>query len=140
MRTAVGRDHQALVMSGAFASAPSGAQGTTDWAPANFIGLTATVTAPADSDTALAGEIVTAGGGLIRKAATPARTAGASSYTLTAIFTANASDALPVTVAKIGVFTQLAIGGRMTFESSLSATATFSAIGDQLTVTETITQ
>jgi hypothetical protein len=55
-------------------------------------------------DTTLTGEIATAGGGLVRAQATYAHTAGTNTSTLTKTFTANASDALPVTVAKIGVF------------------------------------
>jgi hypothetical protein len=109
-------------------------------APAEFMALTANATAPAATDTALTGEIVTAGGGLIRKICPYAHTAGAASYTLTPVFTANATDALPVTVAKIGVF-QSVVGasGNLLFETLLGTTATLSANGDQLTITETVT-
>jgi len=102
-----------------------------------WMALTANNVAPASTDTTLAGEIATAGGGLVRKVATYAHTTGAASYTLTGSYTANGSDVLPVTIAKMGVFNSSA-AGRMPFETLLSATATLSASGDQLTVTETV--
>jgi hypothetical protein len=107
-------------------------------APAIFMALTATATAPSATDTSLAGEITTAGGGLIRKICAYAHTTGVASYTLTGVFTANGSDSLPVTVAKIGVFQSIS-ANLMLFETALSASATFNASGDQLTVTETVT-
>lgn len=129
---------------------PGGAAGTTPagttvyaiapgQAPAWFTALTANVTAPALTDTALTGEITTAGGGLIRKISAVAHTASAASYTLTTAFTANGSDALPVTVGKIGVFLSLVGASRMPFTTLLNATATLSASGDQLTTTNTVT-
>lgn len=107
-------------------------------APAWYMALTANSTAPSATDTTLAGEITTAGGGLVRKLATYAHTAGTNAYTLTATFTANGSDSLPVTVAKIGVFNSIA-SGLMVFETLLSATATLTASGDPVTVTHSIT-
>jgi hypothetical protein len=107
-----------------------------------FMGLTATATAPSATDTSLTGEITTAGGGLIRKICPYAHTAGASTYTLTPVFTANGTDALPVTVAQIGVFNSMVVADTTTtmlFRTLLNATATLSASGDQLTVTETVT-
>jgi hypothetical protein len=104
--------------------------------PANFVGLTANVTAPAVGDTTLTGEIATAGGGLIRKQGTYAHTAGTASYTITTTFTANGTDALPVTVGKRGVFTAVT-AGTMAYEALVSPTATLSASGDQLTLTDT---
>ncbi len=127
LRTSVGIDHQADSM------ATTG----TRPAPANYMALTANATAPAAGDTALAGEIATTGGGLIRKQATYAHTVGTNTYTLTAAFTANTSDVLPVTVAKIGTF-NAGSGGTMNFTTLLNATATLSASGDQLTVTQTV--
>lgn len=106
-------------------------------APAWYMALTANAGAPAAGDTTLTGEITTGGGGLIRKICTYAHTGGAASYSLTAVYTANGSDALPVTVAKIGVFNSI-VSGQMLFETLLSATAVISAIGDQLTVTDTV--
>lgn len=126
MRTNAGADFQAAQLSG------------TPGAAATFMALTANATAPAATDTTLTGEIVTASGGLIRKAATYARgAAGATTYTLTATFTANANDSLPVTIAKFGVFTA-ASGGTLVWETALSSTATLSAVGDSVTITETI--
>ncbi len=135
MRTSAGRDWQASVM-----GATSGTGiGTGAFAPANYMALTANATAPADGDTTLTAEIATASGGLIRKQCTYARTSGASSWTETAVFTANANDVLPVTIAKIGIFTAAA-GGTMAFETLLSNTVTLSAVNDQVTITDTISQ
>lgn len=106
--------------------------------PAFWMALTANATAPASTDTTLAGEIATTGGGLVRGVATYAHTSGASTYTLTKTFTANGSDVLPVTLAKVGTFNSSA-GGRMAQETLLSATATLSASGDQTTITDTMT-
>ncbi len=128
MRTQGGTDFQAAQMAGS-ASAT---------AVAKWMGLTANSAAPAAGDTTLTGEIATAGGGLVRAAGAYAHTAGTNTYTVTNAFTANGSDALPVTVAKIGVFTA-ASAGTLVFETLLSATATLSASGDQLTVTQTVT-
>lgn len=110
-------------------------------APVFYMALTANATAVSNSDTALTAEIATAGGGLIRQAAAYAHTTGANTYTLTGTYTANGSDSLPVTIAKVGTFdaaTQSA-GGTMLHETLLSTTATLSAVGDQLTVTQTVT-
>jgi hypothetical protein len=107
-------------------------------AAADYLALTANNTSPAAGDTALTGEITTAGGGLIRAQATYAHTTGASTYTLTKAFTANGTDSLPVTVAKIGVF-NAGSSGAMPWSSLLSPTAQFSASGDATTITETIT-
>jgi hypothetical protein len=106
---------------------------------APFMAVTANSGAAAGGDTALTGEITTAGGGLIRKLSTYAHTAGVASYTLTTVYTANGSDALPVTIAKMGTFNSLT-SGLMAFETLLNATATLSLSGDQLTVTDTVTQ
>lgn len=111
-------------------------------APAMFVGLTANSGAPAAGDTSLSGEITTASGGLVRKIAPWAHTAGTNTYTLTPVYTANGSDTLPVTVAKIGVFSSMVVAAvtqTMMFETLFSATATLSSSGDQLTVTETVT-
>jgi hypothetical protein len=126
---------------GVAASTPSG---TTPFiilpygAGAPFMALTANSGAAAGGDTTLTGEITTAGGGLIRKLATYAHTSGVASYTITGSFTANGSDALPVTVAKMGTFNSIT-SGSMAFETLLNATATLTASGDALTVTQTVT-
>lgn len=133
-------------------NSPTGAAGSTPSSTSNFVvlpgnapvfymALTANNTAVSGTDTALTSEIATAGGGLIRQAAAYAHTTGASTYTLTGTYTANGSDSLPVTVAKVGTFdaaTQAA-GGTMLHETLLPTTATLSASGDQLTVTQTVT-
>jgi hypothetical protein len=108
--------------------------------PAAFgwMGLTASSTAPAASDTTLTGEIVTAGGGLIRAVTTYAHTAGTNTTTETKTFTANANDTLPVTLAQIGIFNALT-GGTLGYHTALSSTATLSASGDNITVTWTDT-
>lgn len=107
-------------------------------AAADYLALTANSASPAAGDTALTAEIATASGGLIRAQATYAHTGGASTYTLTKTFTANGSDVLPVTIAKIGVF-NASSGGSMPWTSLLSSTATLNASGDSMTLTETIT-
>ncbi len=107
-------------------------------AVADYLALTANSTSPSAGDTTLTAEIATGGGGLIRKQGTYAHTGGAATYTITATFTANGSDSLPVTVAKVGVF-NAASTGTMPWSSLLSPTATISASGDALTITETIT-
>lgn len=107
-------------------------------AVADYLALTANSTAPAAGDTTLTAEIATGGGGLIRAAATYAHTNGTATYTLTKTFTANGSDSLPVTVAKVGVF-NASSAGALVWETLLGTTATISAVGDALTLTETIT-
>jgi hypothetical protein len=110
-------------------------------APYWYMALGATSHSPFHTDTTLSGEITTTGGGLIRKLATYAHTTAATSYTLAATFTANGSDSLgsPVTIFNIGLFNTLTgATGRMQFQTALSPTATISASGDSLTVTDTI--
>jgi hypothetical protein len=107
-------------------------------AVADYLALTANSTAPAGGDTTLTAEIATGGGGLIRAQATYAHTNGQATYTLSKTFTANGSDSLPVVVAKVGVL-NASSSGALVWSTLLSATATISAVGDALTVTETIT-
>lgn len=104
----------------------------------NYMALTANATAPAAGNTTLTGEIATAGGGLVRAQAAFAHTNGTSTFTLSKTFTANGTDALPVTIAKIGIFNASSVG-TMGFETLLSATATLSASGDNVTITDTFT-
>lgn len=110
-------------------------------APYWYMALTTNATAPSVSDTSLASEYSTAGGGLIRKLATYAHTGGASSYSLATTYTVNGTDSgLPYTINKIGIFNTLtAATGRMMFETALSPSATVSASGDQVTITDTVT-
>jgi hypothetical protein len=107
-------------------------------AVAKWVALTANSTAPSAADTTLTAEIVTGGGGLVRKTGTYAHTGGTATYTLTTVFTANGSDSLPVTIAKRGVF-DAASAGNLVFETLVSPTATLSASGDVLTLTDTVT-
>lgn len=128
LKTNAGNDFQANQMAGT----PSAT------AIAKYVALTVNTTAPAATDTTLTGEITTAGGGLVRKAGTYAHTTGAASYTVTTVFTANGTDALPVTIGKRGVF-DAASGGNLVFSTLVTPTATLSASGDQLTLTDTVT-
>lgn len=107
--------------------------------PALFMALTANSTAPASTDVTLASEITTAGGGLIRKIAVMAHTAGTNTVTATGVFTANGSDSLPVTIAKIAVGPSIVATYKSALQTLLSSTATLNVSGDQLTVTDTIT-
>lgn len=104
-----------------------------------FMGLTANSTAVGSGDTTLPSEITTSGGGLIRKIATLTHSAGASTGTVSAVFTANGSDSLPVTIAKMGISSSLLSTVNNLFQTLLDSTATLTTSGDQLTVTDTIT-
>jgi hypothetical protein len=105
----------------------------------DFVDLTlSNLTAVSAASTTLPGEITTAGGGLIRKQVTYAHTATTNTSTLTGTFTANGTDSLPVTVAKIGVLNALTVG-TLAYETLLNATATLTISGDNVTVTETVT-
>jgi len=108
-------------------------------AAADYMAVTANSTAPSATDTTLTGEITTAGGGLVRKQATYAHTVGAATSTLTATFTANGSDTLPVTLNKIGIF-NASSAGAMPFTSLLTPAAALNSVGDAVTITETITK
>lgn len=86
------------------------------------------------------------GGGLRRRLASWAHTNGTATYTLSNTFTANGSDTLPQTIAKIGVFQHYvnatvttSNSGILLFQTLLSATATLSASGDNVQITDTIT-
>ena len=117
-------------------------------APYWYMALDSTSGAPANADTTLNAEITTSGGGLIRKLATYAYTAaagssGSNTFTLAATFTVNSADVtagLPKTVYNVGIFnTPTSATGRMMFKTVLSASATLSALSDQVTCTSTIT-
>lgn len=127
LKTNAGNDFQAKQMGGS-ASAT---------AVAKWVAITANTTAPAAGDTTLTAEIATGGGGLVRAAGVYAHTGSAASYTITITFTANGSDALPVTVGKAGIF-DAASAGNLVFETLVSPTATLSASGDALTLTQTV--
>ncbi len=107
-------------------------------AVADYLAVSANSTSPTAGETTLTGEITTAGGGLVRAQAVYAHTGGAATYTLSKTFTANGSDALPVTLAKVGVF-NASSGGTMPWSHLLSPTAVISGSGDSVALTETIT-
>jgi hypothetical protein len=127
--TAAGTD---LVLNASFGTAAQPAA-------ANQLAVTANTTAPVTGDTTLTGEITTAGGGLVRGAATYAHTTGTATATLTRTLTANGSDSLPVTLGKMGVFNATS-GGTMAISTLISPTSTLSASGDNTTLTDTITR
>jgi hypothetical protein len=104
----------------------------------NYMAVSANATAPSTASTTLPGEITTAGGGLLRAQATYAHTAATNTSTLTKTFTANGSDTLPVTLAKIGVLNAASVG-TLGYETLLNATATLTISGDSATITETVT-
>lgn len=104
----------------------------------NYMALSANTAAESAANTTLPGEITTASGGLIRAQATYAHTAGTNTSTLTKTFTANGSDSLPVTIAKIGVLNAPSVG-TLGYEKLLTSTATLTAVGDNIAVTDTIT-
>lgn len=129
MLTNAGRDQVAGAVADRSGSRP---------AAADYIALTANATAPGAGDTTLTAEIATASGGLIRAQATYAHTGGTATFTLTKTFTVNGNDVIPVTIAKVGIF-NASSAGSLVWETLLSATATLSAVGDSLAVTETVT-
>lgn len=104
----------------------------------NFMAVTANSAAASAASTTLTAEITTAGGGLLRAVSTYAHTAGTNTSTLTKTFTANGSDTLPVTIAKIGIFNAVT-AGTMGYETLLNATATLTISGDSVAITDTVT-
>lgn len=127
---------------------PGGAAGSTPSTTAPFIvmsaapgmpfmALTANAGTGSATDTALTGEITTAG--LTRKVCSFAHTAGTATYTLAVTFTAVSAD-VPVTVHRAGMFPTLTSStGIMGWETVLSADAAFNAAGDAATITQTVT-
>jgi hypothetical protein len=115
-------------------------------APAFYMGITTNATAFNAADTTLASELWFSGGGLRRRLASWAHTNGTSTYTVSNTFTANGSDTLPQAIAKIGIFQHFvnttvstSNSGVMLFETVLSSTATLSASGDNVAITDTVT-
>lgn len=111
-------------------------------APAIFMAITTDATAASATDTSLASEITAAGSGCLRKLATYAHTTSATSYTMTTTYTYTSTDSSfgSRTIAKMGMFNTVPPAtGIMQFETLLSATATLTATGDALTVTQTVT-
>ena len=111
--------------------------------PAWFMGISTTNTASVATDTTMAGEITTAGGGCLRTIATYAHSAGTTTFTLSNTFTTNGSDtaSLPYAVARDGLFTSMIVGGTTTMlaETLLNAIATLALTGDAVTITHTLT-
>lgn len=113
-------------------------------AAVQFMGLSASTTSlgTPSTNTSLPGEIVTSGGGLVRQICPIAHTASTAVTTLTPIFTANSSDSLPVVIGSVGTFNSMVVADTtqtMFFNTLLGTTATLSSIGDQLTITQTVT-
>lgn len=105
-----------------------------------FMGISTNTSAVVNGDTSLASEITTAGGGLIRKIATIAHAAGATTGTVAATFTVNGSDTgLPVTIGKMGIGPSLLSVADNIVLTLLGTTAVLSAVGDNLTLTDTWT-
>lgn len=133
-------------------AAPGGAATTTPTAtctyailpgqgPYWYMGVSTDAATVLAADTALTGEIVAASSGCLRKLATYAHTTGVASYSLAATWTYTATDQTfgARALAKIGVFnTVTGATGRMQFATLLASTATLTATGDQLTVTDTV--
>jgi hypothetical protein len=127
MITSAGKDFQAAQM---FGTTP-GTNG------ANYIALTANATAPVAGDTALTGEFVAAGGGLIRVIGTYAHTAGTGTTTVTKTFTANSNDGTSNTINKAGLF-NLSSGGVLVLETAMPNPPTLVA-SDSVAITWTQT-
>ena len=110
---------------------------------AQFIAISTTNSASVSTDTTMAGEIVTAGGGCLRTQATYTHSAGTNVYTMGNTWTANGSDtgSLPYVVARMGLFSSMVVAGTiaMWFETLFNATATLTVSGDAITGTDTIT-
>jgi len=121
-------------------------------APAWFIGLSTATRTIAAADTFLTNdgttvsELWASGGGLNRKIAAWAHTAGVGSYTLTTTFTSNTNDGGAVTVHRIGVFGNnvfaaptTTTSGVMLFETNLTNDAVLvPTSNDSVQVTETV--
>ena len=119
-----------------------------------FMGVSTTNSASVLTDTTMVGEIAngapagetniagTLPSGFVRQIGTYAHTAGATTSTVTGVFTANAADNfLPFIVYRMNLSISIMISTVtfMVYETLTSSSATISIIGDQLTVTETIT-
>jgi len=78
------------------------------------MGVTANATSPVNTDTSLAGEVVS--GSLVRVQCAYAHTMGTSSYTLSNTFTSDQT----IILAKIGIF-NASSSGTMVFETLLNA-------------------
>lgn len=107
---------------------------TTRPAAARWIALSQNTTAPAATDTAVAGEITT--GGLARAQANYAHTNGALSATISWTWTATTGNTFAA-VQKAGILTA-STGGILVFENVFSPQALNGTNGDQLSLTWTV--
>lgn len=106
-----------------------------------YMAITTDTGAPSATDTTLASEITAAGSGCVRKLATYAHTTGVASYSVAATYTYTSTDQTfgSRAIAKIGIFNTLTPAtGRMQFETLLAQTATLTATGDALTITDSV--
>ena len=127
MRVAAGRDHQSRT------SYDTASNGTATYAAARYVAVTENATAPADADTALAGELTAFG--FARATAAYAHTLGASTVTLT--ITMTSSDATTRTLQKVGIFNATS-AGTMVFETAIPSPPTLVS-ADAVTFTLTVT-
>lgn len=107
-------------------------------APARHVALSTDSGSVGTGATTLPSEITTASGGLVAKRGVYSHTTGAGSYAITTVFTANGSDSLPVTIAKMGVRQSIKAACNCLFQTLFGTPATLSASGDQVTVTDTV--
>lgn len=91
-------------------------------------------------------ELWFSGGGLNRALASFSHTNGNATYSLAKTYTANGSDTLPQTIAKVGLFQHqvtaaptTTTSGMMVHMANLASTATLTASGDNVAITDTIT-
>lgn len=131
LRTSAGRDFQSKVMG------DEASTGTGTYASARYEALTENATAPADGDTALAGELAAGGGGLIRAQTAFGHTGGASTYTNVKTFTMNSNDGTSRTIQKDGQLNAPSTG-TLVFSTLMPNPPTL-VPGDQLTPTRTVT-
>jgi hypothetical protein len=108
-------------------------------APCAVIALSTNATAPAATDTALAGELNNPGGGLNRQLGTWMHTAGTAVYTNSSTFTANSSDGASNQVQKAALFDSMVpVTGTPQFEDLIPAPVPTLASGDIIVPTFTI--
>lgn len=125
LRPTAGRDYQANLLGS------TSANGTGAYAPANYIGLTATAITTLATDTTLAGEVVS--GTLARAQGAYGHVGGTNSYTVGKTFT---SDQI-ITLLYMGIF-NAPTAGVMFLETALNAPAELVS-GDALNCLETVT-
>jgi hypothetical protein len=143
----VDRWYNAATPGGAVATTPvAGPYVIPDGSPAvRFMALSTAVSptiGTPSTNTSLPSEVTTAGGGLIRQVCPWAHTATAATTTLTPVYTANGNDSLPAVLTCVGTFSSMVVAATvqtMFFNTAFGTSATLSSVGDQLTVTQTIT-